>query len=209
MPIQFITPSIISSVANTQVTGTITASQIATVNANTITSGSIPLAQIPQLTGVKLPTGSVLQVVQTVKTDTFSSSATSFTNITGLTATITPSSTSSRILVIANVAVADGVGYFILLRLARGGSAILQGDAAGSRARTGGMVYNNPGSNNEQHSWSQQVVDSPASTSTLTYSVQIMQINGATHYVNRLARDEDANYEPRSASSIILMEIAG
>jgi hypothetical protein len=56
MPIQFITPSIISSVANTQVTGTITASQIATVNANTITSGSIPLAQIPQLTGVKMLT---------------------------------------------------------------------------------------------------------------------------------------------------------
>jgi hypothetical protein len=45
MPIQFITPSIISSVANTQVTGTITASQIASVNASTVTSGSIPLAQ--------------------------------------------------------------------------------------------------------------------------------------------------------------------
>ena len=209
MPIQFITPSIISSVANTQVTGTITASQIATVNANTITSGTIPVAQIPQLTTAKMPANSVLQVVQTTKTDTFSSSSTSFVDITGLTATITPSSTSSRILVIANVAVADAIGYFVMLRLARGGSAILQGDAAGSRIRTGGMVYNNPGSNNEQHSWSQQVVDSPASTSTLTYSVQIMQINGATHYVNRLARDDDANYEPRSASSIILMEIAG
>ena len=209
MPIQFITPSIISSVANTQVTGTITASQIATVNANTITSGSIPLAQIPQLSGAKLPTGSVLQVVQTVKTDTFSSSSSSFTNITGLTATITPSSTSSRILVMASVAVADASGYFIMLRLARGGSAILQGDAAGSRIRTGGMVYNNPGATNEQHTWSQQVVDSPASTSSLTYSVQTMQEGGATHYVNRLMRDDNATYEPRSASSIILMEIAG
>ena len=109
----------------------------------------------------------------------------------------------------ASVAVADASGYFVMLRLARGGSAILQGDAAGVRTRTGGMVYNNPGSNNEQHTWSHQVVDSPASTSSLTYSVQVMQINGATHYINRLARDDNADYEPRSASSIILMEIAG
>ena len=153
--------------------------------------------------------GAVLQVIQTVKTDTFSSSSPSFVNITGLTATITPSSSSNKILVMANVAVADASGYFIMLRLARGGSAILQGDAAGVRIRTGGMVYNNPGATNELHSWSQQVVDSPASTSSLTYSVQAMQLNSATHYINRVARDDNADYEPRSASSIILMEIAG
>ena len=211
MPIQFITPSIISSVANTQVTGTIIASQIATVNANTITSGSIPLAQIPQLSGAKLPTGSVLQVVQTVKTDTFTSAASSFTNITGLTATITPSTTSSKILVMASVVIGHTKDYFVMLRIARGGSAILQGDAAGVRLQTLGMVYSYPalGPANEQTTWSHQVVDSPASTSSLTYSVQTMQEGGATHYVNRLMRDDNATYEPRSASSIILMEIAG
>jgi hypothetical protein len=179
------------------------------ISSNNIVSVNASVASVGTLPKARLPANSILQVVQTTKTDTFSSSSTSFVDITGLTATITPSSTSSRILVIANVAVADPVGYFVMVRLARGGSAILQGDAAGSRTRTGGMLYNNPGSNNEQHSWSQQVVDSPASTSTLTYSVQLMQINGATHYVNRLSRDENADYEPRSASSIILMEIAG
>lgn len=211
MPIQFITPSIISSVANTQVTGTITASQIATVNANTITSGTIPVAQIPQLTTAKLPANSILQVVQTVKTNTFTSSATSFTDITGLTATITPSSASSRILVMASVVIGHTQNYFVQIRLAKNGSAILQGDAASSRQRTLGMVYSYPalGPANEQTTWSHQVVDSPASTSSLTYSVQTMQENGQTQYINRLQRDDDATYEPRSASSIILMEIAG
>jgi len=152
--------------------------------------------------------GAVLQVVQTIKTDTFSSSATSFTNITGLTATITPSSASNRILVMASVAVGLNSSYFLQIRLARGGSAILQGDSAGSRLRTQGQVYVYNQLNNSQLTWPGYVVDSPASTSALTYSVQMMQIDGATYYVNRLPRDDDASYEPRSASSLILMEIA-
>jgi len=152
--------------------------------------------------------GAILQVVQTVKTDTFSSSATSFTNITGLTATITPASASNKILVMASVVVALNSTYFLQIRLARGGSPILQGDAASSRLRTQGMVYMYNQSNNAQLTWPGYVVDSPASTSSLTYSVQMMQLDGSTHYVNRLTRDDDANYEPRSASSLILMEIA-
>ena len=51
-----------------------------------------------------LPTGSILQVVSTTKTDTFTSTSTSMVDITGLSATITPSSTSSKILVMASVA---------------------------------------------------------------------------------------------------------
>ena len=46
-----------------------------------------------------LPAGSVLQVVQTVKTDTFATTSTSFVDITGVSVAITPSSTSSKILI--------------------------------------------------------------------------------------------------------------
>jgi hypothetical protein len=103
MPIQFITPSIISSVANTQVTGTITASQIATVNANTITSGTIPLAQVPQLTGVKMPAGTILQVLQFASPG-LSAAGTSYPNFAGranlCTISITPKNSSSKIFLI-------------------------------------------------------------------------------------------------------------
>jgi hypothetical protein len=104
MPIQFITPSIISSVANTQVTGTITASQIATVNANTITSGSIPLAQVPQLTTAKLPAGSVLQVATTITdgliTTTTQGAPSTITNgVQVFSLSFTPTSALSVILV--------------------------------------------------------------------------------------------------------------
>ena len=46
-----------------------------------------------------LPTGTVLQVVSTAKTDTFESTSTSFTDVTGLSVAITPSSSSNKILV--------------------------------------------------------------------------------------------------------------
>lgn len=181
----------------------ISSNNIVSVNASVITVGTLPTA--------RLPANSILQVVQTVKTNTFTSSATSFTDITGLTATITPSSASSRILVMASVVIGHTQNYFIMIRIAKNGSAILQGDAASSRQRTLGMVYSYPalGPANEQTTWSHQVVDSPASTSSLTYSVQTMQEAGQTQYINRLQRDDDATYEPRSASSLILMEIAG
>ena len=50
--------------------------------------------------------GGIIQVVQSVKTDTFSTSSSSFTDITGLSATITPSSNSNKILVILDLMVA-------------------------------------------------------------------------------------------------------
>lgn len=178
----------------------------ASVIASSIPGTAFATAAIPSS---KIGTGAVLQVVSTLKTDTFTSSSTSFTNITGLTGTITPTSTSSKILVMASVAVGINPSYFQHIRLARDGSAIAQGDAAGSRLRTQGMVYMYNQISNSQITWPGIVLDSPASISALTYSVQMRQIDGATMYVNRLNRDEDASYEPRSTSSLILMEIAG
>lgn len=161
MPIQFITPSIISSVANTQVTGTITASQIATVNANTITSGSIPLAQIPQLTGVKLPTGSVLQV----QSYNFSGAIQSTSSaITLLTASFTPTSATSKVLAMMTVTVerqGGGTGNYIFIKLNRNGSTISNdwADAPGYQETTGarGVCALN-------------FLDSPATASAISYT---------------------------------------
>jgi hypothetical protein len=212
MPIQFITPSIISSVANTQVTGTITASQIATVNANTITSGTIPVAQIPRLTTAKMPTGSVLQVVQTVKSDTFSASPaqTVFVDITGLSVSITPTSATSKILVFIDVAVGHSTQTTgaANVRLVRDSTPIYIGDAAGSRARSiASWPYEFA-----QYTlirYSGVYLDSPATTSSTTYKYQIAGQNSSyTVYVNRTSYDDNRWEDSRVASSITVMEIA-
>ena len=54
--------------------------------------------------------GNILQVKQTVKTDTFTMTGTTFTDVTGLSVTITPSSSSSKVLIIPSLSIAAKKG---------------------------------------------------------------------------------------------------
>ena len=157
-------------------------------------------------------TGSVLQVVQTVKSDTFSTSSTSYTDVTGLTVTITPSSTSSKVLIMAHVVGGggSGAGDRGIFRFNGGNSSSFVGASAGSRLLAWGMA----GHTNVVGEYVRATVatgvylDSPATTSATTYAVQTRSVQG-TNYVNRTETDTDANTNVRYASSITVMEIAG
>jgi hypothetical protein len=172
---------------------------IATTNA----SGDITFA------GGVTGAGKILQVLQTVKTDTQTTtiSAGSTFAVSGLTVTITPSSTSSKVLVqvmlTGAVAVADRCG----LILTRGGSAISGAiaDAAGSRGRvTGGLTDREFDPNTSTLVY----LDSPSSTSALTYGVDLYSIDGRPHYVNRGQSDTDATNRFRGVSTILVMEVS-
>ena len=156
----------------------------------------------------KLPAGSVLQVVQTVKTDTASTSSVSWTDITGLSVSITPSSSSNKILVFAdiNFGTNDNNG-FLFFKLVRGSTDIYVGDAAGSRTRaTTGSASS--GSANTIHCGI-NYLDSPATTSSTTYKIQWYNQNGSyTNYLNRSWSDSDSSSYTRNPSSITVMEIA-
>jgi hypothetical protein len=149
----------------------------------------------------------VLQVVSTTKTDTFSTASTTFVDVTGLTATITPSSTSSLILVTAFISGAYDqtatTGYY---RLARGGSAICVGDTAGSRSSTTANLSQGGG----LHALPTTFLDSPSSTSALSYTIQVRVNPGqaVTMYVNRGVVDTDTAVSQRTASTITVMEIS-
>jgi hypothetical protein len=157
--------------------------------------------------------GGVLQVVTANKFDTFSVSSQTFTDITGLSASITPTSASSRILVVASVAIGASVD-FAYIRLLRDSTVIDVGDAAGSRPRVTGAFGNYttaPGTNYSMSQVPVSFVDSPATTSPVTYKFQLRSgASSAIVYINRTSEDRDtANYEWRTPSNIILMEIAG
>ena len=169
----------------------------------------------PNLT---LPTGSVVQVVNTVKTDTFSTSSNAFVDVTGLSATITPSSTSSKILVGVNVHFSGNTGLASTnLALAKNGALLTDyiGDASGNRPRVAIHSFAGDGAasgtDNELYNGSVQVLDSPATTSATTYSVMLKSSSGAyTNHVNRtISNRNTAHYEPVTISTITLMEIAG
>ena len=148
-------------------------------------SGIIPTSVAPGQ-------GKVLQVVQTVKTDIFQrSSSTDFADITGVSVSITPSATSSKILLTFDADVssdkttgAPTFPYFKLTKAVGGGSASdvtgAIGDSRGSSIRawcSGGQQF---GSNVEivaEHTHA-QYLDSPSTTSALVYQVQVRSTDG-------------------------------
>lgn len=155
---------------------------------------------------VQASSGRVLQVVSATKTDTFSTTSSgSWIDVTGLSVSITPSSSSSKILVLYDTMIGpQDTGFF---RIVRDSTAIKQGDAAGGRIRTTiGSI--SPGGNNDKSApGAGNYLDSPASTSALTYKIQVQNYSG-TLVVNRSYNDSDATYSGRGASTITVMEVA-
>lgn len=187
--------------ANLVVNGTTSISgsgaSLTALNATNISSGTLAKA--------RLPAGSVLQVVQTTKTDSFSTISTSYT--TFISVSITPISSSSKILVTfgTNGGTAGDVAHGYLA-IFRGATQLFQADTAGSR-RGATSVINT--ATQQQLYYGGTFLDSPATTSSTTYTIQVLSSNGTTIYLNRSGRDNDAlAFDGRSVSSITVMEIA-
>lgn len=150
--------------------------------------------------------GKVLQMVYATKTD--ATTGTSTTPATVFSATITPTSATSRIVATftGSGSVTNGwVGY---VEIARGSTGINIADAAGSRIATG-MAYGHP----TQASYglvplALTVVDSPATTSATTYNVRFSTEAGGVYYINRSALDVGTSAYSRTASTLVLMEVA-
>ena len=151
-------------------------------------------------------TGSVLQIVQTVKTDPFSSTTTNtWIDITGISASITPSSTTSKILVMCSVFGSSQSNGFV--RLLRGSTAICVGDAAGIRVQASTGSFYTYGDGNITNTQPITFLDSPATTSATTYKLQFW-INANSFYINQDRANVDSADRARGASTITLMEVS-
>jgi len=153
----------------------------------------------------------ILQVVSTFDNTqyTFSSGSynqTTYYSISGLTATITPLFSTSKILIIASCAVGQpGNSYNNFLRLYRGSTAIALGNPSGfAAAATGG--YRSPDSS-ALGCIAMNFLDSPATTGSTTYSVQICNSGGGSSYsyVNRPA--QYTGWEQTGSSTLTILEV--
>jgi hypothetical protein len=155
--------------------------------------------------------GSVIQVLQAVKTDTFSTTSASgtFADITGLSVSITPSSSSNKILILAEVRAATPSSNGSFIRAMRDATAIYIGNSGGgSRIRVSSQGYNPDGNSNTNQTI--MFLDSPATTSSTTYKIQAC-VGGSsgTVYVNRSDNNSDNVFTGMPTSSITVMEIKG
>ncbi len=168
---------------------------------------------IGTLSGTNLPTGSVLQTVQDVKTDIQLIESTSFVDV--LTLAITPSATSSKILIMAYVTV-SGYGHYDI-KVTRGDADFTdsRGDQVGSnRVRSAAHFYT---ITNYLTGWSSNtptivLLDSPSTTSATTYKIKAASPNDSASYdidINRQHQDADALYSGTTITTLTLQEIKG
>ena len=153
--------------------------------------------------------GGIIQVVQTTKTHPTTRNSASYADLTGLSATITPTRSDSKILFQYTIPFSHRNSY-VHFRLVRGSTAIFVADASSNRSRTTYGTWSNNGDGDYiTKLFSGLYLDSPATTSAVTYKIQAFVTNSGTVYINRSKGDDDQTYEPRQASNIILMEVSG
>jgi hypothetical protein len=155
--------------------------------------------------------GKVGQVVQTSLTasDYFSTTSSSFVEVSGTPAfnvSITPTTTSSKILITGHVSCGSGTGARVGIQLRRGDSTIIgSGDAAGSRQRAVSAMRQDDG--NYATTLTFNFLDSPATTSAVTYKIFGMAEGSETFQINKGNGDSDGATVFRSASTLTAMEI--
>jgi len=148
--------------------------------------------------------GKVLQVVSTLKNDTFSTGSLTYTLVTGLTASITPTSASSKILLIVNLALGTTVTDLTHWRMYKDGATLFQSTGA-SNTNGVGAFYTDSGSSAQNAIVGTGItyLDSPATTSSTTYQVYV-RTTGGIAYINR----RGVAFDFGMCSSITAMEIA-
>jgi len=152
-------------------------------NTSAVVSGKVPYSV--------LPTGSVLQVVNFSSSTNFSTSSSSYVS-SGITATITPKFSTSKILVLINGSCRIGIGGAFRQTIYRNSTQI-SGYAQNQQAGSGSIQYLDNG-------FSLNYLDSPATTSSTTYSLYSLVVGGS---VACQINPDGSN------SQITLMEIAG
>jgi hypothetical protein len=161
--------------------------------------------------------GHVIQVVNNIQTVPLSSTSTTFVSVSGLTVNITPKSSTSKFLVEAQVNhLSCETGTIVTVRLVRDNTVIAGHSSGSGIADSTGSFITGGGGDAENNSYTGgnhrkisggaiSFLDSPSTTSALTYKVQFATATSTqTVYLNRWALNSDMG----SSSSITVMEIA-
>jgi len=158
--------------------------------------------------------GGIIQVKSATITNTFDNDSETFADITGVTVTITPTRSDSKMLIMYNgcagMESTNRMGHIRIVRVVGGTTTtdIYVGDAASNRARVSSTFASSQ--NYFMQAFSGTFMDSPATTSAVTYKMQVAA--GDAGYKVNIGRDDENSDEfsrGRVPTSITVMEVSG
>ena len=171
--------------------------------ANTLT-GTIPSSNIATSSLAAAATGKIGQVISTAKTDTTSTTSGSFADISGMTLSITPASSSNKILILVQTFICGGSTANQPINLLRDSTVIGVADVAADYT----MPFRQGADAQNQYQMfllNTTFLDSPSTTSATTYKLQ-WKTNSGTLYLNRAVDEGGLGSGVNACSTITAME---
>tara|TARA_B100000029_G_scaffold20444_1_gene20691 strand:- start:903 stop:1472 length:570 start_codon:yes stop_codon:yes gene_type:complete len=158
-------------------------------------------------TGVTLGNrlGKIGQVVTTAKTDTTSTTSSSFADISGMTLDITPTATSSKVLIMVQTWVCGGSSANQPINLLRDSTVIGVADTSADYT----MPFRQASDGQNQYrmfNLTTTFVDSPSTSSSTTYKLQ-WKTNSGTLYLNRSVDEGGLGSGVNACSTITALEV--
>ena len=148
--------------------------------------------------------GKIGQIISTTVTSTTSINADTFADISGMTLSITPTATSSKVLVLVQAYVSGGATANQPINLLRDSTVLGRADSNGY---TFAFRQSQDGqSNYRMHNLSHTILDTPSSSSALTYKLQ-WKTNSGPLYLNRPNNTGGLGANVTTGSTITAMEV--
>tara|TARA_R100000008_G_scaffold33301_1_gene18827 strand:+ start:773 stop:1321 length:549 start_codon:yes stop_codon:yes gene_type:complete len=158
-----------------------------------------------------LGNGAIIQVVSTTKQDVYSQEgdSSSWTAVTGLSASITPSNATNKILIQVQIYSSnDSNDYANVFRLYKAGSHLTGASGTGASNRDGAFLAHRQGDQGvDPYSLSNSYLDTAGGTSAITYQLYMKVEDNSNGYINRTGNDSDHWYSARCSSTITVMEV--
>jgi len=153
--------------------------------------------------------GGIIQIKQKFKNDEFSSSSSSYVDITGMNVTITPNSSSSKILIDVNLNAGGANNMYAGIKVMRGSTAIGLSDAMalGSQVNASFAAYVDSAGSLTAGNFGFRHLDSPNTTSATTYKLQVYTYNGVEFNLNRPNSNFNDSYMIGQTSAITVYEV--
>ena len=153
--------------------------------------------------------GGIIQTIQATRTDFVSTTSSTFSDYMSL--TITPQSSSSKILCLFSAFECTDAGdgnTYSQYKLMRGSTHIYAGDQSGSGLSGSAGRYGRQNNFKSDH-FGITFIDSPSTTSATTYKIQFRSSRGGSFRVSLGGALRTEAHDVRNPSSFILMEVSG